>query len=272
MFVVISMLISFAILALLLYFSKQRQTTLQRKYDVLIVLREILLLCRQHRNLTHHALIAQHSASEEVDHVEALLLEKSHHLIAAAQFDNKPMYRILQLKLKSLMKEWPERSVERNQMIHGKTIRHCLFLMDEIALAWLIESEREDLSDEYHLNWQQILDTMEVLTQLRISIQDAYSAEGTQRIKYHCDKMRRKMNQLSLISPLSITSPSSSDAQLRLSEICSCETLTMPSEELYQLTTDLSLCISQVYDQMLSDLTETLYLPLPKTNLSANMP
>ncbi len=272
MFVVVSMLLSFGILGLLLYFSKQRQTTLQRKFDVLVVLREILLLCRQHRSLTHHALTqSPHASVNALEHIEDLMIEKSNHLIATAPFDNKPMYRILQLKLKSLMKEWPCRSVARNQMIHGKTIRHCLFLMDEVALAWLVESNREDLSDDYHINWQQVLDTMEVLTQLRISIQDIDSYDGELRIKYHCDKMRRKMNQLSLISPLSIASPSCSEAMMKLGEVCDCEQLTIQAEELYQLTTDLSLSISQVYDQMLSELTETLYLPLPKPNVTPDM-
>jgi hypothetical protein len=42
----------------------------------------------------------------------------------------------------------------------------------------------------------------------------------------------------------------------------------MTSDELYQLTTDVSLVISQVYDQMLSDMTESLYLPLPKVAFS----
>lgn len=269
MFVVLSLLLSCAILALLIYLSKQRQSAQQQHYDVLVVLREILYLCRQHRRISHHALIHSQTENDELNHLQDLMIEKSNHLIANAPFESKAMYRILQLKLKSLIKEWQYRSVARNQMIHGKTIRHCLFLMDEVALAWLIESDREDLSDEYHLQWQQVLDSMEVLTQLRISIQDVNSYEGTQRIKYHSDKMRRKMNQLSLISPLSIASPSCTDALLKLGEVCDASEIKLSNEELYQLTTELSLSISQVYDQMLSDLTETLYLPLPKPAINS---
>ncbi len=140
--------------------------------------------------------------------------------------------------------------------------------MDEIAIAWLIESGREDISDEYHMNWQQVLDSMEVLTQLRISIQDLHYPEGMLRVKYYCDKTRRKLNQLSLISPLSIASPISSKAMHALSEINASDDILMTNEELYQLTTDISLIISQVYDQMLSDMTESLYQPLPKVALA----
>ncbi len=49
-----------------------------------------------------------------------------------------------------------------------------------------------------------------------------------------------------------------------LTELNASDELTLSSEDLYQLTTDISLVISQVYDQMLSDMTESLYQPLPK--------
>lgn len=271
MLVVYSLIISLAVLFALFHFSRQRNTGLQRKFETLVLLRQIMLLCRQHRSITHQAL-----TNDEVESVQPALLEDvydslmehSNQLIATAQFENKPMYRILQLKLKSLHKEWGLRSIARNQVIHGKTIRHCMFLMDEIAIAWLIEAGREDVSDEYHMNWQQVLDTMEVLTQLRISIQDLSDPEGEMRIRYYCDKARRKLNQLSLVSPLSISSPISSKAMHQLTEINVSQTIHVSNNDLYQLTTDISLVISQVYDQMLSDMTESLYQPLPKIALA----
>ncbi|WP_391087894.1 hypothetical protein [Vibrio sp. NH-UV-68] len=270
MFVLVSLIISMLILLTMFYFSRQRYTGLERKFDILVSLRQILLLSRQHRAMTHQALTSHHFDLHQAkleDNYDAMMA-CSNELIANAQFENKPMYRILQLKLKALHKEWDKRSVARNQVLHGKTIRHCMFLMDEIAIAWLIESGREDISDEYHMNWQQVLDSMEVLTQLRISIQDSNDAEGMLRVKYYCDKMRRKLNQLSIISPLSVASPLSSKAMHTLTEINACDDLTLSNEDLYQLATDISLVISQVYDQMLSDMTENLYQPLPKIAFS----
>ncbi|NAW56789.1 MULTISPECIES: hypothetical protein [unclassified Vibrio] len=269
MFVLISMLISIGILAVLLYLSKQRQNSLQRKYELLVDLRQLLHQCRQHRSATHLGLTSEHNPKSELSHLQDALMETSNHLIATAQFENKPMYRILQLKLKALDKEWSDRSVARNQMIHGKTIRHCLFLMDEIAMAWLAESGRDDLSDEYHLNWQQVVDSMEVLTQLRISIQDMHTEDGALRVKYYCDKMRRKLNQLALISPLSIASPGCSKAMHMLGELTDNPAYDISVEQLYAMTSDVSLSIANVYDQMLSELTETLYLPLPKVAIAA---
>lgn len=266
MFVLLSLIVSILVLVTLFYFSKQRSTGLERKFEILVLLRQLLILSRQHRSITHQALTSQNYGMHQnkLADIYDTMMERSNQLVANAQFENKPMYRILQLKLKKLHKEWDQRSVARNQVIHGKTIRHCMFLMDEIAIAWLIESGREDISDEYHMNWQQVLDSMEVLTQLRISIQDRHYPEGILRVKYYCDKTRRKLNQLSLISPLSVASPISSKAMHTLTEINASGEIDMSNEELYQLTTDISLVISQVYDQMLSDMTESLYQPLPK--------
>ncbi|NIY82217.1 hypothetical protein [Vibrio hepatarius] len=270
MFVLISISISLIILAGLFHFSKQRQSSLKRKYEILVLLRQLLLLSRQHRSITHLILSKtdKFDMTPQLEETYDSMMAKSSELIAIAHFENKPMYRILQLKLKSLNKDWQNNSVARNQVVHGKTIRHCLFLMDEIAIAWLIESGREDLSDEYHLNWQQVLDSMEVLTQLRIAIQDCHYPEGMLRVKYYCEKMKRKLNQMSIISPLALASPVSSKSMHMLTEIGSCNEITMEVRELYLLTTDISLIISQVYDQMLSDMTESLYQPLPRVAFS----
>ncbi len=264
MFVIISMLISISILGLMFLYSKQKESTLQRKYELLIDLRQLLYLCRQHRSATHHSLMFGEKREAELAHLQDLLHEKSNHLIATAHFDNKPMYRVLQLKLKALMNNWDQRSVARNQMMHGKAIRHCMFLMDEVMLAWLVESSREDLSNEYHINWQQVIDSMDTLTQLRISIEDMHTMDGSSRLRHYCDLTRRKLNQLALISPLSIASPACSKAMHILTELHDNPSFEISQQELYQLTSDVSLSIAHVYDQMLADVSESLYIPLPK--------
>ncbi|WP_076587363.1 hypothetical protein [Vibrio ostreicida] len=265
MLVLISVALSTGVLAILYKVSRQRTSSLQRKYQTLILLRQVLLLSRQHRAITHYALSGTHEPEpNELNAIYHLMVEKSNELIALSPFENKPMYRIMLLKLKGLHTEWRQRSIARSQVIHGQTIRHCLFLMDEVAIAWLIDSGREDLSDNYHTHWQQVLDCMETLTQLRVSIQDSHYPEGMLMVKYYCDKTRRKLNQLSLICPMSIASPLCSGAMLTLTEINSCKELELTLGQLYQLTTDISLIIAQVYDQILSDVTESLYLPLPQ--------
>jgi len=268
MFILISILLSCCILFSLMYLSKQRETTFTRRYEVVVVLREILFLIRQCRSKTHSSITLKNDLSGEVISINAQLTEKSNQLIAIAPFEHKATYRVFQLMLRSLTKGWQERSIARNQMIHGKTIRHCLFLIDEIIITWLVEAGREDLSAEYHQNWQQVADSMEVLTQLRISIQDIHSIEGFERSKYYCNKMRKKINQLSIISPLTLTSPACSSALETLEELINHSNYERDIDSLYHLTSDISLNIARVYDHVLSDLTEQLYVPLPKVSFA----
>lgn len=268
MFVFISMLISIAVLYLMYLFTQQKESALQRKYTLLINLRQLLFLCRQHRSATHHSLMFGQDRSTELQHLQQQIEENSERLVATAHFDNKPIYRILQLTLKGLANDWQKRSISRNQILHGKAIRHCLFLLDEVMLAWLVESNREDLSDEYHMNWQQVLDSMDALTQLRMCIEEMHTEEGRARLKYYCGVVHRKLNQLALISPLSIASPAGGQAMHRLTELQDAQAFTMEPEAFYQLTSEISLSIADVYDQMLTDLTESLYLPLPKLVLA----
>ncbi len=264
MFVIVSTLISVAILGLMFFYAKQRESTLQRKYELLIDLRQLLYLSRQHRSATHHVLMFGEKREAEIAHLQDLIHDKSSHLIVTSHMDSKPMYRVLQLKLKALMNNWQERNVARNQMMHGKAIRHCMFLMDEVMLAWLVEANREDLSEEYHMNWQQIIDSMDTLTQLRISIEGMDTQDGGARLRHYCDLLRRKLNQLALISPLSIASPACSKAMHTLTEMHENPAFEISPEKLYQLSSDVSLSIAHVYDQMLTDMAESLYIPLPK--------
>ncbi|WP_260259017.1 hypothetical protein [Vibrio intestinalis] len=266
MFVIISLIISFAVLGLVYFLSTQRTISIERRFNTLIALREVLLLCRQHRAMTHHALNQDDTRACEakVAAQQLKLTQVSNQLVSLAAFDNKAMYRVLQLKLNGLQTEWTKRSIGRNQRIHGTAIRHCMFLIDDLALEWLIESGRHDLSDEYHMNWQQVLDSMEVLTQLRICIQESHQPNGHLRIKYYCDKVLHKLDHLSLISALPIRSPQGDQVQQLLKSIIQEDELPIDNQQLYQLTSNVSSLIAAVYDNMLSDLSESLHQPLPE--------
>ncbi|MDN2665948.1 hypothetical protein OW495_04420 [Vibrio sp. 14N.309.X.WAT.E.F5] len=273
MFVVISVGLSIAVLAALLHFSKKRQTALSHRFETLVLLRELLLLSRKHRAATHYALAYKLSSDSirKVNKIYDNILEVSELLQSHVSFDSRPMYRIYHLKLIAMHSDWQNRSLVRNQSIHGKTIRHSMFLMDEVMIIWLIQSEREDMSREYHMNWQQILDCMDILTKLRMSIPgiekaDMEKPEEYARFKFYASQTHRKLNQLSIICPISSGSPICTRAMHALTEIASSNEATQPADSMYELTSDISSVVSQVYDQVLSDITRSLYQPLPDTN------
>jgi hypothetical protein len=273
MLVVISVGLSLLVLAALFHFSKKRQTALSHRFETLVLLRQLLLLSRKHRAATHYALAYQLTSDSirKVNQIYDNILEVSELLQSHVSFNSRPMYRIYHLKLIAMHNDWQNRSLVRNQSIHGKTIRHSMFLMDEVMIIWLIQSEREDMSREYHMNWQQILDCMEILTKLRMAIpgiekSNAEIHEEYARFKFYASQTHRKLNQLSIICPISSGSPVCTRAMHALAEIASSNELTQPTDSLYELTSDISSVVSQVYDQVLSDITRNLYQPLPDIN------
>jgi hypothetical protein len=153
-------------------------------------------------------------------------------------------------------------------MEHGRLIRHCLFLMDEVTIAWLAIAQRDELNDEYHMNWQTVIDSLETLTQLRISIQDMEDRGGPERMRNYASVMIRRLNQLAVISPLSLASPTSVSSIQALNEYIDGDINTLKVEKLYDITSDLSLTIFNTYDHILSDIIEVLYQPLPKLSLT----
>ena len=268
MFVVISVGLSLLVLAALFHFSRKRQTALSHRFETLVLLRELLLLSRKHRAATHYALAHKLSSDSirKVNEIYDNILEVSELLQSHVSFDSRPMYRIYHLKLIAMHSDWQNRTLVRNQSIHGKTIRHSMFLMDEVMIIWLIQSEREDMSREYHMNWQQILDCMEILTKLRMCIPDMEKPDDYLRFKFYASQTHRKLNQLSMICPISSGSPVCTRAMHALTEIASSSEATQPADSMYELTSDISSVVSQVYDQVLSDITRSLYQPLPDIN------
>ncbi|MFA0112482.1 hypothetical protein AB4407_02135 [Vibrio sp. 10N.261.46.E11] len=273
MLVVISVGLSLLVLSALYHFSRKRETALSHRFETLVLLRQLLLLSRKHRAATHYALAYQLTSDSirKVNQIYDNILEVSELLQSHVSFDSRPMYRIYHLKLIAMHCDWQNRSLVRNQSIHGKTIRHSMFLMDEVMIIWLIQSEREDMSREYHMNWQQILDCMETLTKLRMSIPGIEKADMEQpeeyaRFKFYASQTHRKLNQLSIICPITSGSPICTRAMHALTEIASSNELTQPTDSLYELTSDISSIVSQVYDQVLSDITRSLYQPLPDIN------
>lgn len=268
MFVLISTLISIAILAGIYHLAAKREKQHARKYQLLTLLRDTVHLLRRHRAVTHYSIQHQQNHEKEIEPIHQELGYKLHQLVETSSFENKPMYRVLQIKIDKLLEQWQDNTVARNQMEHGKLIRHSLYLMDEVTLAWLAIAQRDELNDEYHMNWQTVIDSLETLTQLRISIQDMGDKGGPERMKNYASVMIRRLNQLAVINPLSIASPISTRSIQSLNEYIEGELTSLSEEELYDITSDLSLTIFNTYDQMLSDIIETLYLPLPRLSLA----
>lgn len=80
--------------------------------------------------------------------------------------------------------------------------------------------------------------------------------------------MLRKLNQLAVIAPLSIASPVAVRSIQALHDYVEDRVTGLTEEELYNITSDLSLTIFNTYDHVLSTIVEELYLPLPRLTLA----
>lgn len=236
----------------------------EHKYLIINALREIVQLTRQHRTATHLCLLYKQIHSSELTHAQHEIMAKCQALIDLVPNDNKPLYRILLNQYQTLFNSWREQSIARNQLIHGKLIRHSLYLIDENTVAWLSECERDELIDEYHCHWQVVVENLEALTQLRITLQEVHQPLGMERFQFSADRMLRRLNQLSLVSPLSIASPLGCELAKTLENYSQGKVSKVSKVEVYELTSRISAIVFECYDCMLDEMIESLYLPLPK--------
>jgi hypothetical protein len=216
--------------------------------------------------MTHRALTKGKTEvqKKELEQTFVQLSELSDSLISKSRLESRPSYRTFQTKLEAMHIGWQGRTTNRNQVMHGKAIRHCMHLMDEATQVLLIETEQSEVSEKYHLHWQKVFDSMEALTELRLCILEVNSSNGRLRVKQCCDTIKRKLKQLATISPETFATPHSLAVRDKLTEISTSEHMKLSEDELYELTSDISCAIIQSYDQILSDIANSQCRPLPK--------
>ncbi|SEG32794.1 hypothetical protein [Vibrio hangzhouensis] len=265
MFVFVSFILSAAILAAIYHYAKATEAKLERKYQLIVNLRGLVTLVRQHRTATHYYLMFGQKKLKQLEKIEQEMERRCLDLIEVAHFDNKPMYRVLHSNIKLLCRSWKKHSVSKNQLVHGKLIRQTLLLVDDILIAWLVDVEREELEEDYRNLWQGIIDSLDCLTQLRVCIEGCESELGKQRVMHYCRMMHRKVNQLSVVGPLSVPSPMYSATIGRIETLIETPATELDREFLYQLTSELSELIFTSYDGIIKEMAEELYQPIPNT-------
>ncbi|KJY84035.1 hypothetical protein TW81_06585 [Vibrio galatheae] len=260
------MLLLATLIFAVIYYLKQEDDTIGYEFNNLVQLRRILQLSIKHRNVTHAALtrgcIEAHK--NELAQIQVQLRELSESNIANLPLGERPIHRIFQAKLEGMHNGWQHRQTNRNHVIHGQTIRQCMYLIDETTQALIAKTDNSELGDRYHQKWQRVFDSMEALTELRLCVLDVQSNKGMPRVKRCCDKTSRKLEQLATMVPKALSTPYTSAVIDKLAQIASCDDLNVGEQELYDLTTDISFVIIQGYDQILYDVTNQLCRPIPR--------
>lgn len=264
MFILLSIMISTSILALLYLYGQNKQNSFKEKYELVSDLRQLINYCRQHRSASHMALLFDTADNEQIGALESKISILTQQIVDKASFDNKATYRILQTRMNHIESEWRSMTIGKNQMVHGKAIRHSLFLIDEIMLMWLLDQEKQNLDDVYNENWQLTIDSLELLTSFRVIIQNIDNENGQARIRAQAATLNRKLNQLSVLSPVVYGSPFCIRAREQLMQLVNDEEFNYSQVQLYKISSDVSLVIFYAYDQVLEKVAETIYQPFPK--------
>ncbi len=268
MFVFISLVLALLTLLGLSHAAKKHSAQHEHRYQMIIALRDIIELIRQHRSAAHCTLMFKQDKSTHIELTQQKLLEACSALIETAHFDSKPMYRILEKNTKQLLGCWSQIGVSRSQIAHGKLIRHSLLLIDDIIVDWIANQYRESLDNDYSKTWQGVFDSLDALTQLRLSIEQTDTRNGDSRLTRRMVILHKKLVQLCADSPIRGPSPISSMAVATLEQYIKNPTTIRNKQDMYQLTTGVSEVIFLIYDATINEVIQDFYQPLPRTALA----
>ncbi|WP_086982933.1 hypothetical protein [Vibrio aphrogenes] len=262
MFITFSFLIVTGVIASLFYLNFAREKSNQWSFQRVNQCRQLLILIRQHRALTHSQLSIQDGNNNDIKQLHVDIEQCLIKLREQSGTLTGPEVRVLQDKTYRIMANWSEFTVAKNQIEHGKLIRQAMFLIDDIMIKWLVDSRHDAIASDYHHHWQKVLDTLEVLTRFRISIPETVTPQGKQRFRHYAIMLSRKVNQLSLICPLTIADNDQYGILQHLKRWENGTDIEEPQDELYALSLEISYLIFTIYDQILYEICEEIYLPL----------
>ncbi|MDX1301134.1 hypothetical protein [Photobacterium sp.] len=271
MWIILLLAISLIATSFLVWQSKQTNDLLQTRFDQVIGLRQLIYLLRFHRRQSHQCLSQIHSpAQKELNEAKAIraLLQT---LVNRAEHTHKPMHRILRQRINSLLNEWFHFSVRRNQAIHGKAIRHVLYLIDDIITQSLLAAGKEQLFNQYQAFWPITLNAIDSLSRFRHTIEN-YNVDNSgskQELKLHIKMVQRRLGQLSVLMRQTPPAFMLDELQADFDQInLDSEDVMMTKQSLYQLSLRISDTIFILFDVMLRDIANDISVRFPAINLN----
>ncbi|USD64428.1 hypothetical protein [Vibrio sp. SCSIO 43136] len=264
MFVLISIAILLACLWLLYRSSSNQANINQRKYHQLNQLRNLIVFCREHRAISHQIKrqdnIGSHSQLKKMKHIESNIRIQLDEMCRNALKENRQLFRIYAQHVEELLQEWQTMSIERNQVAHGKVVRHSMYLIDELVITWIIQTGSSE-EEVYQKSWHMVIDGMDTLTQFRIAIAN----KDVGKLLRTADMLGRRLTKLNILSGAPIERPTHTSIQSQLDH---CTDANISDERRYDLASDISAELFHHYDNVVNNVCESLYQPLPEPQYS----
>ncbi|WP_299013789.1 hypothetical protein [uncultured Photobacterium sp.] len=251
------------------YRCKQNNSRLQKQFNQVIGLRQLIHLLRFHRRQTHQLLSnLQVSAQDKMSLNESQAIQAlMRTLINQAELAHKPMYRILMKRITLLLGEWPRYSLQRNQMSHGKAIRHVMYLIDDTITQGLLYAEKDPQFKHYQTIWPIVLNVIDSLSRFRYAIEN-YRPERVsahqRELVLHASIIHRRLDQINQLShhappTLALDKLRAEFDLIPLQD----KNLSQNKELLYQYSLKLSDTIYLLFDMVLIGIAEEISVNLP---------
>lgn len=264
---ILALLISIGI-GYIFYRHRENQQFLQQRFDQVIGLRQLIDLLRFHRRQTHQLLVMQATSITHPMLSESLAVQKlTTTLLSQAEHAHRPMYRVLQQRVSNMLNEWPQYNLQRNQAVHGKMIRHVLYLIDDTITQSLLNTDKAAQFQHYQTIWPIVLNAIDNLSRYRYAIEKyQIGMPATAReLQVHVDIFHRRLEQISMqikqpVPPLFIESLRQKFQDIQLAELPDPQA----KLRLYRHSLKLSDALYLLFDLVLSDIADDVAVNLPR--------
>lgn len=208
MWIILGLTLTVLALTAWYFYNKQQQAQTEAHFEQILGLRQLIQLLRQHRRLSHSHLMKSSGHTIPVFHEQDVILQMSSQLVSQVSLEQKPMYRILDQNLQQLCHEWPAHSLSRNQAMHGKSIRHAMYLIDDHLTTSMLIADNDSLFDQYQQFWPVTLNALDTLAQFRATVASFRPGKIKTEVllRRHLNLLQRRFGQMNLM--LSVPGPS----------------------------------------------------------------
>ncbi|OAN18374.1 hypothetical protein A3K86_05640 [Photobacterium jeanii] len=250
-------------------FVRQRKSQhyLQQRFNQVIGLRQLIDLFRFHRRRTHQALLRPSEDNARPLAESQAIANMVKTLLNQADRHHKPMYRILNQRSDLLLREWRHYSIQRNQVVHGKMIRHVLYLIDDTITQSLLNNDKASQFQHYQTIWPIILNALDTLSRYRYTIENSQlgSSASYRELDNHASTFYRRLEQINL--QLKQPAPALCIDTLRqqLAVVPDDQDgIIKYKQQLYQYSLTLSDTLYLLFDHVLQDIADELKIHLPE--------
>ncbi|KJG38930.1 hypothetical protein UA32_06620 [Photobacterium angustum] len=275
MWLIIAIVISLLTIGYITWKTKKNNIQLQLQFDQIIQLRQLIQFIRYHRRYCHQKIVSNNTNNkphESIQNKRYASKQTLSILIHQADTNHKPMYRILRQEIQRLFTDSPNYSLQRSQAVHGRIIRHIMYLIDDVISASLLTAEKDTTFEHYQSAWPVTLNALDSLNKFRWTIEQhpLENKSYAQELEMHVKMIQRRLGQISMIShqtppiwPIEKLMQTFQEIQFHNQDENKLK------EELYLYSIQISDTIFQFFDLIINDIADDLAITGPNITACA---